>query len=124
MAGARAARTRAERDCDAAERRRRAEPTFPRAFWDDAQSALVLPDAAGPPPLSALALPDGARDAAGPPAAAPRRPAADAARDAAPAAFDGAAVEAGLRALADRIDAFAESRERAVPEQNLSLIHI
>ena len=71
-AGARAARTRAERDCDAAERRRRAEPTFPRAFWDDAQSALVLPDAAGPPPLSALALPDGARDAAGaPPPAGP-----------------------------------------------------
>ena len=113
LAGARAARTRAERDRDAAERRRRAEPTFPRAFWDDAQSALVLPDAAGPPPLSALALPDGARDAAGPPAAAPRRPAADAAgggpavrsaaRGAAPAAFDGAAVEAGLRALADRI---------------------
>ena len=133
LAGARAARTRAERDCDAAERRRRAEPTFPRAFWDDAQSALVLPDAAGPPPLSALALPDGARDAAGPPpAAAPRRPAADAAgggpavgsaaRGAAPAAFDGAAVEAGLRALADRIDAFAESRERAVPEQNSAAI--
>ena len=133
LAGARAARTRAERDCDAAERRRRAEPTFPRAFWDDAQSALVLPDAAGPPPLSALALPDGARDAAGPPpAAAPRRPAVDAAgggpasnraaRDAAPAAFDGAAVEAGLRALADRIDAFAESRERAVPEQNSAAI--
>ena len=73
LAGARAARTRAERDCDAAERRRRAEPTFPRAFWDDAQSALVLPDAAGPPPLSALALPGGARDAAGPPPA--RRPA-------------------------------------------------
>ena len=123
LAGARAARTRAERDCDAAERRRRAEPTFPRAFWDDAQSALVLPDAAGPPPLSALALPDGARDAAGPPpAAAPRRSAVDAARDAAPAAFDGAAVEAGLRALADRIDAFAESRERAVPEQNSAAI--
>ena len=121
LAGARAARTRAERDCDAAERRRRAEPTFPRAFWDDAQSALVLPDAAGPPPLSALALPDGARDATAP-AAAPRRPAADAARDAAPAAFDGAAVEAGLRALADRIDAFAESRERAVPEQNSAAI--
>jgi len=91
------ARTRAERDCDAAARRRR-EPTFPRAFWVDA------PTAPAPAPWRSVV------DAAGADPAVVR-----AARAAAPAAFDGAAVEAGLRALADRIDAFATRVERPAP---------
>lgn len=91
------ARTRAERDCDAAARRRR-EPTFPRAFWVDA------PTAPAPAPWRSVV------DAAGGDPAVVR-----AARAAAPAAFDGAAVEAGLRALAGRIDAFATRVERPAP---------